>query len=530
MKKSRWAKAGLAAAIAASLAACTTGGSKSSNSSSSRADESASKSSAPIEQAAPAAGGQTAPQASAGGSASVQAQQSRAPLPGIALPAQPGGAYFKSYGTNPFIATEDDRLSTFAMDVDTGSYTVARNYIGQGTLPPEEAVRAEEFVNYFRMEYPAPENGTFAIHVDGGDSPFRSGYKLMRIGIKGKEIGAEERKDANLTFVIDVSGSMGQENRLELVKKSLKLLVDQLGPSDQIGIVTFGSTAKRALDQTMMKHKDRIVAAIDRLRTEGATNAEQGLKLGYEMAQEYYKKDAANTIILCSDGVANVGAASAKSLLQSVQDYARKGITLQTVGFGMGDYNDTLMEQLADKGDGRYAYVDSFTEARRLFAEELVGTVQTIARDAKVQVDFDPARVERYRLIGYENRDVKDSDFRNDSVDAGEIGAGHSVTALYEVKLRSGEGSFGEVRLRYTDAALNKVVEQAAPLKLGAALTANTKFLAAVAEYAEIMRGSYWAKDVPLRTVLPVAEQAASGEQQLDFVRLLKDTLALRKE
>ncbi|MBO9607514.1 MAG: von Willebrand factor type A domain-containing protein [Paenibacillaceae bacterium] len=514
----------MAAAIAASLAACTSGGSKSS---SYRTDESASNAnsnSAPSakqnEQAAPAAGG----------SASVQTQQSRVPAPGPVLPPQPGGAYFKNYGTNPFIATEDDKLSTFAMDVDTGSYTVARNYIGQGTLPPEEAVRAEEFVNYFRMEYPAPENGAFAILVDGGDSPFRSGYKLMRVGIKGKEIGTEERKDANLTFVIDVSGSMGQENRLELVKKSLKLLVDQLGPSDQIGIVTFGSTAKRVLDQTMMKHKDRIVAAIDRLRTEGATNAEQGLKLGYEMAQEFYKKDAANTIILCSDGVANVGAASAKTLLQSVQDYARKGITLQSVGFGMGDYNDTLMEQLADKGDGRYAYVDSFTEARRLFADELIGTVQTIARDAKVQVEFDPAKVDRYRLIGYENRDVKDSDFRNDAIDAGEIGAGHSVTALYEVKLKNGDGSFGEVRLRYMDAALNKVVEQAAPLKLGATLTANTKFLAAVAEYAEIMRGSYWAKDVSLRTVLPVAEQAASGEQQLDFVRLLKDTLALRKE
>lgn len=456
--------------------------------------------------------------------------------PPRSYPAPPNGEpydsmYFDHAGTNPFIATEDDALSTFAVDVDTGSYSIVRSYISNGALPPDEAVRVEEFVNYFNPDYKAPADQAFAIHVDGGPSPFGEGYELLRVGLKGKEVSAAERLPANLTFVIDVSGSMNREDRLGLVKRSLHLLVDNLAPSDQIAIITYGTDASVVLEPTSLEEKNLVKDAIDSLAPSGSTNAEEGLRLAYEMAERQLGSGAINRVILCSDGVANVGETSAEGILKTIQEYASKKITLTTVGFGMGNYNDTLMEQLANQGDGVYAYVDSFTEARRLFVENLSGTLQTIARDVKIQVEFDPATVDRYRLIGYENRDVRDEDFRNDETDAGEVGAGHTVTALYEVKLagENARANLGTVRIRYVDETSKRVEEWAVPLRSQGSLSDELRFLAAVAEYAELLRGSYWAKDGSMANVLTLAEQTATGEREQQFVTMVKDTIALQR-
>lgn len=442
----------------------------------------------------------------------------------------PNDMYFKDYGTNQFVSTEKDRLSTFAADVDTASYTMMRNFIKDGNLPPAEAIRVEEFINYFPTSYPAPTNQTFAIQADSGPSPFQKNLQVVRIGIKGKELRAEERKPANLVFVIDVSGSMNRENRLELVKKSLHVLVDQLQPTDSVGIVVYGSEGRVLLPSTSAEDKQAILSAINELQPEGSTNAEEGLVLGYEMAARSFKPTAINRVILCSDGVANVGETGAEGILRSIEDYARKDIYLSTFGFGMGNYNDVLMEQLANKGEGNYAYIDTFSEARRIFTESLTGTLQTIARDVKIQVEFDPKKVDSYRLIGYENRDVRDKDFRNDKTDAGEIGAGHSVTALYEVKLAPpARAELGTIRVRYHHASSQKVEEISEVVRVQNTLSPDVTFLAAVAEYGEILRESPYAERSSLADVLKLAEATATGEEQLEFVRLVKDSMAISR-
>ena len=434
--------------------------------------------------------------------------------------------FFEHYGVNPFIDTEDDHLSTFAMDVDTASYTIARRYVNEGHLPPKDAIRVEEFVNYFDQQYPGPEEGAgaFAIHLEGAPSPFGGErYYLVRVGIQGRRIHAEDRKDAVLTFVIDVSGSMERENRLGLVKRALRLLVEELRPTDKVGIVVYGSSARTVLKPTSATWTDDILSAIDALHTEGSTNAEDGLRQGYKMAYRAFEEGAINRVILCSDGVANVGRTGADSILDEIADYAERGITLSTVGFGLGNYNDVLMEKLADQGDGNYAYVDTLDEARRVFVENLTGTLQVIARDAKIQVDLNPEVVSRYRLLGYENRDVADEDFRNDEVDAGEVGAGHSVTALYEIKFHKemdGAEAMGRaltVHVRYEDADTGDVQEVAHEFwrdDLRANFeeaSAHFQLTAAVAEYAEILRESYWAQDSSLESVLALAQRAGAS-------------------
>ncbi len=426
--------------------------------------------------------------------------------------------FFKNYGVNPFIDTEDDHFSTFAMDVDTASYTVARRYITDGNLPPAEAVRVEEFINYFNYNYPSPVEGAFAIHLEGAPSPFGGEkYYLLRVGLQGRRIPTDQRKDAVLTFVIDVSGSMGQENRLGLVKQALALLVEELRPTDQVGIVVYGSRGRVVLEPTSASNAQAILAAIDSLQTEGSTNAEEGLRLGYQMASRAFRADAINRVILCSDGVANVGKTGPDSILAEIEKYADGDIMLSSIGFGMGNYNDVLLEQLADKGNGNYAYVDTLDEAHRIFVENLTGMLQVIAKDAKVQVDFDPAAVSRYRLIGYENRDVADQDFRNDAVDAGEVGSGHNVTALYEIKFHDNvplSGNALTVYVRYQDPEGGQVHE----IKQGygrsqfanafEAASASFQLAAAVAEYAEILRESYWAKDSSMENVQGMAQRA----------------------
>ncbi len=394
-----------------------------------------------------------------------QATQAQAyPTAPVYLPAAtptPAASNQETPGVNPFISTQADHLSTFALDVDTASYTQARNYINSGTLPPADSVRVEEFVNYFKQDYANPPNVAFGLYADGATSPFqKDGTQIIRFGVQGYNVPENERKPANLTFVIDVSGSMGDANKLELVKWSLQMLVDRLRPSDVVSIVVFGDTARVVLNPTSGANKGDILNAIYTLHTEGSTNTEAGLNLGYQLANQIYRADSTNRVILCSDGVANVGGTTADQLLQTIRGYADAGITLTTLGFGMGTYNDTLMEQLADKGDGNYGYIDNNAAAQRLLVDGLTSTLQTIALNAKVQVDFNPDVVAYYRLIGYENRAVADSDFRNNAVDAGEIGAGHTVTALYAVIFKpSGEGRIATMNLRWEDPTTHQVQE-----------------------------------------------------------------------
>lgn len=444
-----------------------------------------------------------------------------------AMPEQSGGnpqsknepydMFFQDYGVNPSIDTEDDNLSTFALDVDTGSYTVMRNYLNDGNLPPPESVRVEEYVNYFDQGYDSPPaHQAFGITIDGGPSPFTQTerYDMIRIGIQGFDVPDDERKDAALTFVIDVSGSMDMDNRLGLVKHSLEMLVEQLHRDDTVSIVVYGSEARVVLEPTRGSDSGRILSAIYSLEPEGATNAEAGLRLGYRMAMEAYKRDGINRVILCSDGVANVGETGPEAILEEIDHYVAEGVTLTTIGFGMDNYNDTLMEQLADKGNGFYAYVDDRDEARKLFIDEITGTLQTIALDAKVQVEFNPEMVKNYRLVGYENRAVDDEDFRDNEVDAGEVGAGHSVTALYEVKLYpEAYGKIATVYMRWEDPDTHQVVEisqdfDASQLERDFRET-NPYFQRAVvvAEYAEILKGSYWAEDSSMDDVYDEARR-----------------------
>jgi Ca-activated chloride channel family protein len=454
-----------------------------------------------------------------------------------------GDMFFKEYGTNPFVDTDDDKLSTFGLDVDTGSYTVTRRYLTDGNLPPREAIRVEEFVNAFSYGDRPPTRGEFAIRAEASPTPFMKGdlYRIVRFNVRGRAVDAKDRKPAVLTFVVDVSGSMQQQNRLELVKRALGLLLDQLKPSDRVGLVVYGTEARKILDPT--SDKEGIREAIGRLFPDGSTNAEDGIRMGYEMAARFRRREAINRVILCSDGVANVGRTGPDSILQVIEREAKENdIELTTVGFGMGNYNDVLMEQLANKGDGRYAYVDTLEEARRIFVEELTGTLQTIATDAKAQVEFEPSVVARWRLIGYENRDIADEKFRDDTVDAGEIGAGHSVTALYEIKLKEGasrRGTAAIVRLRYRSKETGRVVELEHDLRLSDfapswdSAPRGLKLASLVAEFAEVLKGNYWAKDGDLAEVLRRARrlspELAADERSAELVSLVESAERLKR-
>ncbi len=453
-----------------------------------------------------------------------------------------GDVFFDGYGVNPFIDTEDDHLSTFGLDVDTGSYTVTRRYIRDGNLPPREAIRVEEFVNYFDYGDRAPSEDDFDLTAEGAPTPFAENkrHKLLRFAINAREVDRDERPPAVLTFVIDVSGSMNRENRLGLVKESLYELLENLRSDDRVGLVIYGSRGQVILEPT--DDHEAIRAAIGRVHAGGSTNAEEGLVLAYEQASAYLDREYINRVILCSDGVANVGRTGANSILERIRRDAERGIELTTVGFGMGNYNDTLMEQLADTGNGRYAYVDALPEARKLFVEELTGTLLTIGHDAKAQVDFNPAVVERYRLIGYENRDIADNRFRDPTVDAGEIGAGHSVTALYEVKLKKKTkrgATLATLRMRYRPMNTTEVIEIEKGLKVRELARSwekasrSLRLAGLVAEYAEVLKGAYWAREGDLRKVLRLAQTLApefAGHTQVaDFTSLVAAAAELKE-
>ncbi len=455
--------------------------------------------------------------------------------------------YFEHAGVNPFIAVEDDRLSTFAVDVDEASWTVTRNYLSRNQLPPAAAVRVEEFVNAFDAGFAPQRDDVFAIHADGSPAPFRDGYHLLRLTVQGRDVSPQRRRPSQLVFVIDVSGSMDQENRLELVKRSLRILVDELGEGDRVGIVVYGSDARTVLEPVDASRRGVILDAVERLRPEGSTNAAAGLDEAYDMARRCYDDRANNRLILCSDGVANVGQTAADDILARVRRESDRGIYLSTVGFGMGNYNDVLMERLADTGDGNYAYVDRLEEAERVFRENLSATLQVIARDAKIQVEFDPATVDRYRLLGYENRDVADRDFRRDDVDAGEVGAGHAVTALYELKLVRGDERpdplvrrraprLATVRIRYEEPTgrgrgrgeVHEIERRVGLEDLSrsfAAAPERFRLQAAVAEFAEILRHSFWAKEHRVADLVPLADDLARDLRGDERVRDFRDAV-----
>jgi Ca-activated chloride channel family protein len=459
----------------------------------------------------------------------------------LPAPVNPNDNFYQDYGVNPEEDPSWDNLSTFAVDVDTASYTVARRYIEGGSLPPYTAVRTEEFVNYFDMQYPSPSETPFALYADGAPSPFgEDGTYLIRFGIQGYRVPDEERLPASLIFVIDVSGSMDMENRLALVKRALTLLVDNLRGDDTIGIVVYGSQARVVLDPTSIENRSRILRVINSLKTDGATNAEAGLKLGYRLALDHMIPGGINRIILCLDGVANVGNTEADSLLEEVKRYVDWGILLTTVGFGMGNFNDTLMEQLADNGNGFYAYVDDIQEARKVFVEDLTSTLQVIALDAKVQVDFNPAVVSEYRLIGYENRDIADEDYFDDSVDGGEIGAGHSVTALYAVKFQpEAWGEIATLYLGWKDPDTQAFSELSTSLytsELSPSFDAadiHYQLAVTVAQYAELLRESPYTGQSTMRDVSRLAKSVASrlprDEDVQEFAALVAQAARLKR-
>jgi Ca-activated chloride channel homolog len=448
-------------------------------------------------------------------------------------------------GVNPEVDTRDDTQSTFAMDVDTGSYTLARSLVQQGQLPNFDAVRTEEFVNYFDQQYRSPETGeTFAIHVDGTATPFLAENKrVIRVGIQGRRVDNADRKPLRLTFVVDNSGSMEENGKLEMVKHSMQTMLDSLRSDDQIAIVGFSEEAWVLLPPTAANRRSEILDAISRMTPTNSTNAEAGLDLGYSQAQAMYDGKSTNRVILLSDGVANVGPTGPEAILGRIGDYARRDIDLNTVGVGTSSYNDTMMERLADAGSGFYTYIDNQDEADRVFREKFVGTVETIARNAKVQVEFDAKNVKTYRLLGFENRAVADNDFKNNNVTAGEIGAGHSVTALYEITLaddRQSDKTLATVRLRWEEPN-GKINETDAKLK---ANTIATEFRSAddhlrldivAAAYADVLREGSWSRLIDLTTVATNAQRLvevngafAKNKDVQEFADLAQQAARLR--
>ncbi|TAH35072.1 MAG: DUF3520 domain-containing protein [Planctomycetota bacterium] len=435
----------------------------------------------------------------------------------------PRDMFFRFYGDNPFVNADSDRLSTFAADVDTASYPLVRNYLVNGHIPPKAAIRTEEFVNYFKSELAPPKEGDFAIHLEQAPSIFGGdgkGVALLKVGIKAREVKKEERKPVRLTFVIDSSGSMAEGNRLELVQRTLGLLVEQMRDDDQIGIVTFNSDAREVLAPTAGEERHKIRAALRSLQSGGSTNAAAGLLLGYPMAERQYLEGAVNRVILASDGVANTGQTDQEKILEEVKRRSERSIDLTTVGVGMNNHNDVLLEQLADKGNGSCHYVDDDQEARRVFVDGLVGTLQTVARDVKIQVEFNPAVVKSWRQLGYENRAVADQDFRNDTVDAGEIGAGHEVVALYELEpvlqvWNGPEPVLATVRLRWKPDGGKEFVEIEQALRgvpgtgRFATQAPRLRLSAVAAQYAEVLRRSFWAQGDSYQQLVDASEALA---------------------
>jgi Ca-activated chloride channel family protein len=449
----------------------------------------------------------------------------------------PRDMFFRYWGDNPFELAAVDRLSTFSADVDTASYTLARRYLTEGQLPTKAQVRTEEFLNYFKGDVEAPSEGTFRIQMELAPSLFgdSSDTWMLRVALRGREVTKQARDPLALTFVIDVSGSMEEEARLELVKHALRMLVSQLDTQDTISIVKFSSDASLVLPATSVRHRDLIESALQPLAPEGGTNTEAGLRMGYAQASAALTQGAQNRVVLLTDGVANIGITDPNALVAMVESSRRQGILLNTVGVGMDNHNDHLLEQLADKGDGLCNYVDDEREVRRALVDNFTGAFQSIARDAKLQVEFDPSQVESYRLLGYENRAIADADFRNAKVDAAEIGAGHQVVALYEVvrkRSTQADGPLAVARVRWkapyrsgvADAASNES-ESELETRLSARdavggygqASAGYRRSVLVGQFAEFLRRSVHARSDSVDRLLVEAERLDAELRDPDF-------------
>jgi Ca-activated chloride channel family protein len=456
----------------------------------------------------------------------------------VAYATEPGdGRNHIDHGVNPWTDTAVDNKSTFAADVDNASYTLARRFLNEGNLPPAAAVRVEEFVNFFDYDYAAPDGGApFAVHADAAPSPFNPGRHVVRIGVTTKAKSIVERKPANLVFLVDVSGSMSSDDKLGLAKRSLRVLVDNLHDGDTVSLVTYAGDTRVVLEPTGVEHRDRILSAIEDLRAGGSTAMASGIDLAYQQAMKTLSSESISRVVILSDGDANVGPTSHDEILADIAGRVSEGVTLSTIGFGMGNYQDDMMEQLGDKGNGNNYYVDTLDEAKRIFQEQLSATLEVVAQDVKLQVEFDPAVVARYRLVGYENRDIADQDFRKDEVDAGEIGAGHQVTAVYEIEKKAGAGDdLLTVRIRHkaprgidaTEATFGFDPAKAAPSLASA--SADLQFAFAVAAFAEVLRGSEDSEHWSLAKIREIAAAAAGDHaDRKELVALIDKAITLK--
>lgn len=458
-----------------------------------------------------------------------------------------GSESFKDYGVNPFVETSKDRLSTFSIDVDTASYSFARRRLmRENMLPAYQGVRAEEFLNSFDYGYETPtaqDTTPFKVSYAAAPAPFTPGHHLVRVGVQAKRITAQERSPVHLVYLVDTSGSMGPADRLPLAKKGLAMLTETLKPGDTVALCTYAGDTRTVLEPTGVENKQKILAAIQQLGAGGGTAMASGIENAYSLASRTLVKGHVNRIVVLSDGDANIGHTGHEALLKTIAQYKDKGITLSTVGFGSGNYKDTTMEQLADKGDGNYTYIDSEQHARTVFATQADRLLQGVARDVKAQVDFDPEVVQSYRLIGYENRDVRDRDFRNDAVDGGEVGAGHTVTAMYDVVLRRTDASPLTVRVRYKSprTAMHGGSERATeeayampPSRIASAFRSapeSLRFATAVAGFAEVLRQSPLAREWSLSDVARIGEEASAGRpERRELVALVQSAARLRGE
>ena len=477
----------------------------------------------------------------------------RAPIADILPPVENTEQYGK-IETNPVHAVAQTPVSTFSIDVDTGSYANIRRFLNQsGRLPPKDAVRIEELVNYFDYHYPLPkDNRPFAVHMETVDSPWQPNAKVIKIGIQAKDLAAKELPPSNLVFLVDVSGSMTAENKLPLVKQTLRLLTEQLRPQDKVTLITYASGEKLVLPTTSGRDKDTILRAVNQLQAGGATAGEAAIQMAYQEAEKAFIKNGINRILLATDGDFNVGITDFETLKGMVAEKRKSGISLTTLGFGDGNYNERLMEQLADAGDGNYSYIDNRNEAKKVLQRQLSSTLATVAQDVKIQVEFNPATVKEYRLIGYENRLLKQEDFNNDKVDAGDIGAGHNVTALYEIipagqtgwlnesryqapaaaKGNTQEYAFVNLRYKLPGESKSILISQPVPAssKALSQADANTRFALAVAAYGQALRGGEYNGKMGWNDIISLAQGSAKPDPyglREEFIELLKTAQSL---
>lgn len=463
----------------------------------------------------------------------------------------PGGEQYAVIEERPFARADESPLSTFSLHADSAAYTNIRRFLQQGQRPPRDAVRIEELINYFSYDYPQPTGRhPFSVNIEVGPCPWAQGHLLAKVGLQGRDIPKDERPAANLVFLIDTSGSMNQPNRLPLVKESLKALLEMLRPEDRVGIVTYAGQSLIALPSTPVAERSRIEQAIEGLNAGGSTHGSAGIQDAYAMAQTHFIKSGINRVILATDGDFNVGVTSRDGLLGLIEEKRRTGVFLTVLGYGMGNLKDGTLELLATKGNGNYAYIDTYSEARRMLVEQLTGTLTTIAKDVKIQVEFNPARVQSYRLLGYENRQLAHRDFHDDTKDAGEIGAGHTVTALYQIvplgasldpgvdNLRYqptetpvppaaenvGELMFVKLRYKQPDSESSELLEIPVPAR---SITleessADYRFAAAVAGFGLTLRDSAYKGSITLDLVRQLAASATGSDpRRAEFLDLV---------